>query len=94
MSATCPKKNLLPIPGFPAYVSSPDGLDVWRVVPAKRGPTAGRQHRMRPAIHPRGLHWAYLLTDANGKQRRLPIPGLVELLLDTPPAVCDSCLAE
>lgn len=91
---TCPPPNLLPIPGFPAYASSPDGLDVWRVVPAKRGRTAGKPHRMRPTKHPRGFDWAYQLSDSDGKLRRMPVPHLVQILVDSRSEVCETPLAE
>lgn len=91
---TCPPPDLLPIPGFPAYASSPDGLDVWRVVPAKRGRTAGKPHRMRPTKHPRGLDWAYQLTDAEGKLKRMSVPRLVQILVDSRSGVCEACADE
>lgn len=91
---TCPPPNLLPIPGFPAYASSPDGLDVWRVVPAKRGVSSGGPHRMRPTKHPRGLEWAYQLGDSEGKLRRMPVSRLVQILVDSQPEVCETPLAE
>ncbi len=94
MSTICPDPNLFPVPGFPAYASSPDGLDVWRVVPAQRGPAAGKPHRMRPTIHPRGREWTYLLSDASGKQRRMPISRLVKLLLDASRETCEHSAIE
>jgi hypothetical protein len=94
MNDICSEKNLLPIPGFPAYASSPDGLDVWRIVPALRGPTAGVQHRMRPTMHPRGLEWAYQLSSEDGKRCRMPLSRLAKLMLDSSSGNCDATATE
>jgi hypothetical protein len=95
MTNELPAQKFFPIPGFPAYVSSLDALDVVRVKPARRGPTAGRaQHRMKAVIHPRGVDWVMQLTDEEGKRKRIGISKLAKLMLDTYGPICESSALE
>lgn len=95
MNATiCPEK-IFPVPGYPSYSASLDALDVFRVIPAQRGPTAGRsRHRMVPVKHPRGIDWVFQLTAADGTRRRIPLRKLAKLMLDAYGDSCDSTARE
>jgi hypothetical protein len=82
--------KLHPIPGFSAYVASLDGLDVFRTRRALRGVSATTdRYRMKPVIHPRGSDWVFQLFDDTGARKRLPIPKLTKLMLDTYAQSCE-----
>lgn len=84
MNATVKDEIFFPIPGFPAYSATLDGMDVIRTTPATRGPSALHDnHRMKAIRCSRGtLMWYYQLTDELGARRRLSTARIAKLILD------------
>jgi hypothetical protein len=93
MNTTVRDEKFFPIPGFPAYSATLDGMDVVRSTPATRGPTALLDnHRMKaqPCLRGTGM-WHYQLNDAEGKRRRLSTARIAKIMLDAYGKNCDSC---
>ena len=74
--------NLISLaPEFPDFALSTDGMDVYRVVPAKRGRRAGEQYRLTAHRHPRGLRYYVCMNPAQGKRKRVSFEALQRLVM-------------
>ena len=73
--------NLISLaPEFPDFALSVDGMDVYRVVPAKRGRRAGEQYRLTAHRHPRGLRYYVCMNPTQGKRKRVSFEALQRLV--------------
>ena len=74
-------EGLIPLaPEFPDFALTPDGMDVYRVVPAKRGRRAGEVYRLTAHKHPRGLRYYVCMNPAKGKRKRVSFEALQRLV--------------
>jgi hypothetical protein len=95
MTTNSVPEKIFVVPGLPDYSASLDGLDVYRMVPAKRGPTAGiAPYRMTPVKLLRGADWFLQFTQPDGKRKRISVPNLAKMMLDAYGATCDSLPTE
>lgn len=67
-------------PEYPDFSITPDGMDVYRTTPAKRGRRAGEVYRLNAQKHPRGQRWYVMLTTPSGTRKRASFESLQELV--------------
>lgn len=77
---TIPDNLISLAPEFPDFALSADGMDVYRVVPAKRGRRAGEQYRLTAHRHPRGLRYYVCMNHAQGKRKRVSFEALQRMV--------------